>query len=242
MNKLLLLLSFFTFSAIHAQNQYPYPFFPKDQHCYFGGFPEFYKDFHKILVEKNLKPCENKSEYFTAFAVIKPDGTARLIESRTSQNNKCSYELTKEVMKYMDKWIPAKIDGKDTTTIAQLQIYMDDLFDKYTEGYHLGNTIKPSSFNIQEFRKEVLKRVDFSDFTVTRGKKPLKIVAFFVINEEGKIEDLKITTGSGLQQFDDMILTAIKRSLNSHKWEPAKMHDMPIKSRFYIPMSVNGDD
>ena len=105
-------LLFFCFVSAFCNAQNQYPFFPKDQHCYLGSFPAFYKDFHQILNENKLKPCENKKEFFTASVLIKTDNTAEILENKTSQENKCSFELSKEVMKHMDKWIPAKINGK----------------------------------------------------------------------------------------------------------------------------------
>ncbi len=37
--------------------------FPLGQHSYEGGDVQFYKDFHQIVLEKGLKPCENKNEF-----------------------------------------------------------------------------------------------------------------------------------------------------------------------------------
>ena len=50
--------------------------FPSDQYSYLGGTVGFYKDFQKVLLEKKLKPCDNKKELFRAPIIIKDDGTA----------------------------------------------------------------------------------------------------------------------------------------------------------------------
>ncbi len=228
---------FFCFISAFCNAQNQYPFFPKDQHCYLGSFPEFYKDFHQILNENQLKPCENKKEFFTASVLIKTDNTAEILENKTSQENKCSFELSKEVMKHMDKWIPAKIDGKETATIARILIYMDDLFENYKNGYTIKNVMTKSDFDVQEFRSEVVKKVDMDDFTF-KGKGNLKIKTKFAINEQGELDKLEMIESSGLKEFDEMILRAIKRTLKNRKWTPAKIHDVPIKSTFILPFSI----
>lgn len=234
------MLFFIVFSLfVKAQNQYPYPFFPNDQHCYLGGFPEFYKEFHKILIEEKLKPCEKKDELFIAFIIINPDNKAVLLENNWSNENKCSYELAKEVIPKMDRWIPAKINGEEKSTIARVMFYMDDLFDKYETNYSIGKFVSKSNFDVAKFRDDVIKRVDISGFVI-KGNQPLRIKTTFVINEKGELDEVEMVESSGLKEFDEMILYAIKQTLKNKKWEPAKVHDIAIKSRFYLPFSIKG--
>ena len=225
--------------VVYAQKQYPYPFFPNDQHCYLGGFSQLYKDFNKILVDDKIKSCENKKEFLTAFVLIKPDKSIEVLENNSSQENKCSFEIAKDVMKRMDKWIPAKINGEEKPTIARVLIYMDDLFEKYDNTYNIGKIITKSDFDMVKFRDDVVKRVDLSNFVI-KGNEPLKIKTTFVINEQGELDELEMVESSGLKEFDEMILYAIKQTLKKRKWEPAKVHDIPIKSRFNLPFSIKG--
>ena len=61
-----LFILFLTFFKVSAQNEMIiYDNFPTDQYSYLGGEKEFYKDFHKILIEKKLRPCENKKEFIS---------------------------------------------------------------------------------------------------------------------------------------------------------------------------------
>lgn len=221
-------------------------FFPRDQHCYLGGFSEFYKDFHKILIEKKIKPCENKKEFFTALVLIKPDNSIEVLDSESAVNNKCSFEIAKEVMRNMNKWITAKIDGQEKPTIARIMFYMDDLFENYKEGYTVSKNINDSYYGkdfpggMNSFRKEVLRRTDTSNFYF-RGKGILKAETTFTINEKGELEDLAITKSSGLKEFDDMLLESIRKTIKKDIWTPAKLHDIKIKSRFRLPFSVDVD-
>jgi TonB family protein len=184
-----------------------------------------------------LKPCENKNEYFTAFILIRTDNTVQILENESSKKNKCSYDLTKEVIQSMDKWIPAKIDEKSQATIARISLYVDDLFDKYKDGYLLTDYLKYTDFNISSFRKDVFKYIDYSDFVVKSGKEPLRLKLSFTIDENGEMNDLKINKSSGLPEFDDMVLSAVKKVVKKKKWEPAKIHGMPIKSVFNFPFA-----
>jgi TonB family protein len=231
-----LLLSFFCF-LLHAQNEYPY--FPKDQHSYLGGHTEFYKDFHQILIEKNLTPCENKKEFLSAPILIKTDGSAEILEGKFSQEKKCTFDLTKEVLKYLDKWIPAKIDGIETPAVAVFAIFPDDLFENYKEGYNFFNSdYENTDFDIQDFRKQIVKQIDLDSFSF-KGHGKLTIITKFIINAEGKIDHLKIEKSSGSQRFDEMVMDAIKRTQKNKQWKPAKTHGILINSNFSFPISIS---
>ena len=54
--------------------------FPKDQHSYLGGRTNFYKDFQKVLLEKKLKPCDNKNEFLSAYVIVLENDTAVLYD------------------------------------------------------------------------------------------------------------------------------------------------------------------
>ena len=38
------------------------------------------------------------------------------------QKNKCAFDLTKKILPYLEKWQPAKVDGKEVNAIAQFII------------------------------------------------------------------------------------------------------------------------
>lgn len=234
-NFYLIIVFIFISGSFKTQNKYQ--FFPRDQHCYLGGFPEFYKDFHKVIIENNLQPCENKNELLYVNLLINPDNSTELLENKSSQTNKCAFELAKTVFKKMDKWIPAKIKGKEASTVARIFIYPDDLFENYKINYTIGKVTTKSNFDISNFRTEVKKRIDLSDFGF-KGKGKLTTTSSFIINETGELDELEIIKSSGLVEFDEMFLNAIKRTVKKQKWEPAKIHEIPIRSRFFFPLSI----
>jgi len=91
---------------------------------------------------------------------------------------------------------------------------------------------KPGGVN--SFRQEVVKRIDLSGYN---WKSSFTVEFSFVVNEEGKIEDVKAIKSSGVQEFDDRFIYAIKSF--SKKWAPAKVNGVPVKSRFKIPFNIS---
>lgn len=234
------LFYFLLFFSALLNGQTKLAIYPEDQHSYLGGKTHFYKDFQKILLEKNLKPCENKNEFLKAFIIVLENDTAVLYEPKTVQNseNKCAQELTKEVVKNMPGWISAKIDGKNKAAAALYYIYPDAFFDNFKTNYNLYELIIPPSFDggINAFRNEVMKRVDVSDFFV-KGKGKVTVEVTFTVNEEGEMANLKLENSSGLKEYDEMILQSVKRI--KKKWKPATVHGIPLKYNFRMPLSFS---
>ena len=232
---LISLLALINFS-LNAQNQHPE--FPRDQHRYLGGMVAFYKDFNKILIEKQLKPCDNKKEFYVAPILIKSFDSVEIIENKSAQENKCSSELTKEVLKYLDNWMPAKIDGKETPAVALINIYPDDLFENYQEGYTFFNKdYEMSNFDIVEFRNKIVNKIDLNSFSF-KGSGKMTIVTTFIINREGKLDNLTIEKSSGSQRFDEMVMDAIKKTQKNKLWKPSKTHGMLINTNFSFPLTI----
>lgn len=87
---------------------------------------------------------------------------------------------------------------------------------------------------VNKFREEIAKRIDLSGY---QWKKAFTVVFSFVVNEEGKIEDVKAEKSSGIPEFDNRFIYAIK-SLKK-KWTPATVNGAIVKSRFKIPFNIS---
>ena len=77
--------------------------FPRNQFPYKGGYENYYKDFHDIIVEKKLQPCSNKGEIYEFKVLINEDNTISFIKDYSSDyiaRNKCAYDLACEVAKH----------------------------------------------------------------------------------------------------------------------------------------------
>ena len=214
--------------------------FPNDQHSYLGGKTNFYKDFQKVLLEKKLKPCDNKNEFLSAYVVVLENDTAVLYDPEKLQKseNKCAREITKEVVKNMPGWVSAKIDGSPKAAVEQYYIYPDAFFNNFKAGYNAEDLIVLPTFEggIDAFRKEVMKRSDPQDFYV-KGKGKVTVTVLFVLDEKGEMENLKLENSSGLKEYDEMILRSIKKIKN--KWKPATLHGVPVRFKFRMPMSFS---
>lgn len=214
--------------------------YPPMQQAYEGGDTQFYKDFHQILLEKNLKPCENKAEFYQLKVRIDEDSTASVINDDSNlgiaENNKCAYELSIQVLKEMNKWKPLIINEKRRIAIKNFFIKPDALFENYKEGYVPEEKMAAMEGDlpggINKFREEVAKRINVDGFV---WQKPFKIVVIFVVTREGKIGEVKLERSSGVPEFDDRIISGIKSI--KRKWSPAKIEGVPVDYRFKLPLN-----
>jgi len=216
--------------------------FPADQYSYLGGEVGFYRDFQKILLAKNLKPCENKKELFPAFIIVNTDETATLYDDDRFpvELSKCSKDLAKLVIPEMTGWIAAKIKDRKETAVASYYIYPDAFFANYKEGYSTENSMERPIFEggIDAFRKEVMKRVDLSDFYL-KGKGKVTLIIKFLINQKGEMENVTLEGTSGLKEYDEMLISSVKSIKN--KWNPAKIYGYPVRYRFRLPISFTSN-
>ena len=108
--------------------------YPAYQIPYIGGYEAYYKDFHEIVTEKNFQPCENKSEFYQLKLLINADKTVSFIKDHNAQNienNKCAYDLAREVAQSQKAWNAATVDGFPKAAVASFLIFPDDLFQNY---------------------------------------------------------------------------------------------------------------
>lgn len=234
MKKLVLAFCFIN-SFCHAQFDY----FPLDQSSYNEGIQNYYKDFHKIVIEKDLKPCINKDEMYNFKVLIAPDATIKFVKDTDEKDvfdNKCAFDLAREVAKYQTGWKPAIINGEKKAAIAHFIIFPDDLFEKYKEGYDASQAYVLPDYEggINEFRKKVSNTIDLSKFN-WKGK--FGVVTKFVVEKDGTLSNIILEESSGLKEFDEMVVRSIKKIKN--KWTPGKIHSTPIRSHMRFPLSFS---
>lgn len=234
----LAVLSLNIFGQTAASNLY---YYPHDQQPYQGGDVQFYRDFHQILVENNIKPCENKDEIYYLRVLINEDASVKYVKDDTNkelaEKNKCTYDLGYQVIKHMDKWNPATIDGVKKQAVAGFIIKPNDLFGNDEENY--APKEEPALFEnrsdgINRFRSEVVKKIDLNGF---QWKEGFKLVMMFVIDTDGTISDIKFEQSSGVPEFDARIVKGIKSI--KKKWKPATIGGIPVKYRFRLPLAFN---
>ncbi|GGG46577.1 hypothetical protein BXY58_0538 [Epilithonimonas arachidiradicis] len=208
--------------------------FPKNQLPYIGGYEAYYNDFHNIIAEQNLQPCNNKNELYQFSVLITSDASIKFIKDVNEQyveKNKCAYNLARQVAQYQKNWNPAIVDGLKENAIARFIIYPDDLFENFRNGYT--PVFTAPVFNLSEkdhlgeFQKDLLSKLDLRRFD---WNDIFTVETEFIINKEGKMENIILTKPSGLHEFDKMIINSYK-SIRK-KWKPATINGIPIDYRF----------
>jgi len=232
-NKILTFLLTILFINLFSQNKVLTEF-PKSQSPYIGGYEAYYRDFHDIIVEKNIQPCINKNELYQFSIFITADGNIKFIKDLNEKHveeNKCAYNLARQVAQYQKGWNPAILDGIKQNAVARFIIYPDDLFENFRNGYlpsftaPVFNSLEKN--NLDEFRKELLSKIDVRRFD---WNDIFTVEAEFTINKEGKMEKIILTKSSGLYEFDKMIINSYK-SIRK-KWKPATINGNPVDFRF----------
>ena len=237
--KYLLFLSLFLYSIAFSQDIYDK--YPTGQTDYIGGNVQFYKDFHQVLKNKKLQPCENKKEAFTFRIVVYPDKKIKYVKSEDAESlekNKCAFELTKEVAKYLTGWNPAVVDGNKVAAVTSFWIIPHELFQELPQGYDPVNDMEMATYEggINNFRKKVFQSIDLSRFTFT-GTFRLEVT--FIVETDGKMSDVQLAQSTGLKAFDDMVIKSISQIRN--KWTPGSIHGIPVRYRFRLPLAFTMD-
>ena len=230
------LLFLFTSSILFSQNILEH--YPPNQNDYVGGNIQFYKDFQQVLQDKKLQPCADKNENLSFQIVVYPDRTIKYVKSIEPEveKYKCTFELSKEVAKYLKGWNPAELEGKKIAAITSFLIIPNELFSDLKEGYDPVQDMKLATYEggIQSFRKKVFNSVDLSRFNFT-GTFRLELT--FMIENNGEMSNIELDQSSGLKEFDDMVVRSISRIKN--KWTPASIHGIPLRSKFRLPLAFS---
>lgn len=215
-----------------------YDKYPKGQSDYNGGNIQFYKELHQLIVDKKIQPCENKTELYSVKFVVYPDATIKFVKEEypeKAEKNKCAFDLTRKLFKYLDGWKPAEVGGQKVAAITSMIIFPDALFDKYTEGYDIINYMVPAKYNngINRFRSDLMNGIDVRSLIDSGGG---KAVILFDINEKGEKENIHLEEEIGNKSFNNIIIQGIKNIKG--KWTPEMIHGIPVKSRFRFPITL----
>lgn len=217
--------------------------FPDNQIPYTGGYKAYYKDFHDIITEKGLKPCDNKQELYQFSVLIKQDSTIQFIKDlnpKVVEANKCAYNLAREVAKYQAGWNPALVNLMPKSAVARFIIYPDDLFSSYQDGYLPNFTAPVYNFyekdHIKNFRKELVNKLDLKRFS---WNDVFTVEAEFTVTKDGKLQDIILTKKTGLEEFDRMIVYTFKEMRK--KWKPATINGLPVDFRYRMALVGSTD-
>ena len=234
------ILQLFLLFSIFSKAQETIPYVEND-FLYKGGFVNFYKEAHQIIIDKKLLPCEDKkSLVFQRFLVTHDGEFNKIVNSDAiNVNHNCATDLLDQILPELKNWTPAHKDGANITARSSFAFFPDDLFNRYQDGYDTKKLSKDASFlngGLNSFRDEVAKKVDLSGFN---GRGKITVVLRFVVDVDGSVTNVVVEKSSRLKEFDDLFIYAIKRV--KKKWEPANFNGVPLKQRYRIPFSINFD-
>lgn len=226
----------FLFCSTLIFSQTIYEKYPDNQTDYIGGNVQFYKDFQQILKDKNMEPCTDKAENLHFRLVIFPDKSVKYVKPEDSiqENYKCTFELSKQVVKHLKGWNPAEIDGKKVAAATTFLIIPHELFSDLKEGYDPVNDLEMAVYEggIQKFRKKVFQGIDISGYNFTGT---FRMEATFYIERDGTMSNIELAQSSGLKVFDDMLITSLSKIKN--KWKPGTVHGIPVRYKFRLPIA-----
>jgi hypothetical protein len=236
-----LLLSALSYSQILDE-------YPAGQRFYNGGITQFYEDFHNVLLEKELSPCENKKELLLLKFIVFPDKTIKFAKDADSLSyaaNKCTYELSKEVFADLDGWQPAMVNNENKQyyypALVKIYVYPDDLFENFHKGYNIVQKYKKPEFpgGTEAFSKMVGGIVDLHK--VEFGFLDEQYTMYFNLNKNSEIINIEISPKPKHENLEKELIYGIKGIRK--KWKPATIHDIPVDAleRFRFPVMINVD-
>lgn len=213
-------------------------FYPPNQTDYLGGNVQFYKDFHQVLMDKKIEPCADKTENLSFGIVVYPDSSIKYIRGKDPDEEKfkCTFELTKEVLKYLKGWNPAVVDGKKVAAATSFLIIPNDLFSPLPANYDTVGKMEQATYEggINAFRKKVFQSIDLSRF---KFDGTFRLEVTFIIERNGSMSNVELAQSSGLPEFDKMIITSISKIRN--KWISGKINQVPVRYRFRLPLAFS---
>lgn len=210
--------------------------YPTSQFFYEKGELNFLRDLQNATIENGLKPCSNKEEKYAPKFIVFPDRTIKFIKDQDTLNiekNKCAYDFTKNVFKYLDKWNPVIFKQVAYPAIATYEINPSNIFEmkinedltpNYNPAEYRGGT---TAFSIG-VQKLIGPIFDNNHMTLNDQVVTIK----FVISKLGNIESVKISEDVPFRIEDD-ILKAVQ---GLKKWKPATMNGIPVKQNISLSL------
>ncbi|KQR95105.1 hypothetical protein ASG01_04405 [Chryseobacterium sp. Leaf180] len=206
---------------------------------YYGGEAQFFKDFHKIAIEKNIQPCENKNEIYMVKLIIDEKGEIKYVRDddniNASQSNKCAYDMGLKVLKYMNKFKPLMINGEKVQSMASFYLIPDALLENFNENFILIEKVPAykglPGGGIMQFRKDIVSKIYINDF---KWNKDFRLEVIFTVNTDGIIQNVNLEESSGVPEFDRRIISAVQNL--KKKWTPATINNIPVRYRFRLPL------
>lgn len=215
--------------------------YPRNQEFYEGGISQLYSDIHQIIVDKKMVTCENPKELYRARLLLTKEGEIKFVKDADTEivaENKCAHDLSLKLAGYLKTktWNAAIVKGAKFSSIIELLIFPDDLFEKYRSGYNPYRFYKAATFKDGEEKMNAKFRDNFkslfSEYHING-----RFYLDFYIDKDGEI----VSPGLEPDIMNDVFKREFFRTLRrlNQKWNPATFHDIPLKSKISMPMGFS---
>lgn len=235
--KIFILIFIISIKLLYSQNEV-LDEYPKNQEFYEGGAVSFYKEIHEYLENNKFSECDAKEIYQPRIIVTK-DAFVKLVQDGDTENiknNKCAYDLAKEVVKNLKHWKPAEVKGRKIGALTEFIFYPKDVMSNYRENYKADTFITHAQYpdGNKVFSKDFHDNfmVLFEDYHIN-GDVNLE----FYIDGNGHIVNPRIYP----EIFDIKFNIDFLRTLSRLKktWKPALYSNIPIKERIGMPLNFS---
>ena len=213
--------------------------FPNGQNFYQGGISNLYSDMHQIIADKKYEKCANPKEFYLLKLLVTKESEIKFVKDFDSVNiaqNQCAYDLARNLAINLKnkKWFPAIVKDQKFSSIVELPIYPNDLFENYRNGYTPFQFYVPPSFKIGEEkgRRKFHNTFQslFEDYEIV-GRFYLE----FYVGTDGEISDPSLKPEVTNQIFPKEVYRTLKRL--DKQWIPATFQGVPVKSKIVVPLS-----
>ena len=215
--------------------------YPQQQSFYKGGTSQLYKDIHQIILDKKIEKCANPKELYLLKLLLTKEGEIKLVKDFDTVNvaaNQCAFDLSKTfAINLQNKnWIPAMVKNQKFSSIVELIIFPDDLFEKFRRGYQPYQFYSPATFKdgkekgSEKFHNTFQSL--FADYNLSG-----RFYLDFYIDKDGEIVSPSLQPEVTNQTFKNEVFRTLKR-LN-HQWNPATFQGIPVKSKISVPLGFS---
>jgi len=232
------------FQRLAAQETVIYDAYPFGQEAYLGGKKQLYRDIHKALLENKIDKCKDSIQSYKVKLIVKQDASIVFVKNPDSiyiNKNKCAYELSKNVLKYLKNWKAAEHKTGKLNAMYEFDFFPTDLFEEYEENYigvHLDKNIPQFPGGITEFRNQFQKIFSYpnSDF-----KGLIKCEVYFMIGKDGLMTNLIVKSSPYNSDIEKSIINALQK-MKKTKWIlPKNYSSLKELYRARFPLSFNSN-
>jgi|SRR6218665_882303 len=230
------LLFLFIASNLYCQTQI-FDKYPSGQHFYDKGELNFLKSLQEVALENDVKPCDNKSDFYELNFIVYSDKTIKFIKDSDTISvgkSKCAYEFAKKTFKHLKEWTPLILNGQPYSAAVKYSIYPadilaykinDDLESEFKQAEYPGGHSR-LSLNMEKIIQSTMSKYQIN----LNGE---TVILNFKISKSGLMYDFKFSSNIPFTTIDDLKIDLKK--LN--KWKPATKNGVAVESNYRIPMT-----